>query len=443
MTPHLSTGLPQQGCAILIVLVPLALAGVALTNTGFGRARSAAHAMLSSLMAIATAAIVYCVCGFSWEGFEGRPEHIFVLGGKPWDWLAREPFFLHGLGTNGSPADLAMLLQVFAVGLAALIPISAGADRWRLRASCISTALLAGFTYPLFAHWVWGGGWLAQLGSNYGLGHGFLDAGGASTIQVVGGLTALAVTWILGPRRGRYPAEGMSAAIPGHNIVYVLFGCALMLPGWIGLNCAGAILFSGAVPGQIAMIAVNTILSASAASLAAIVVTRVRFGKPDASLCANGWVGGLVASSAVCLFVTPIMAIIVGLIAGVLVTVAVELLEVRLAIDDPGGAISVHAIAGLWGLLAVGIFAQIPAAASGVLRSGGSGDSGQLLAQLVGIATLLGFVLPMTYCLNWLLDRISPQRVEPEGERLGMDLHQLGAGAYPEFVIHTNEFSQH
>lgn len=442
MTPHLSTGVTQQGCAMLIVLVPLALAGLALTNTGFGRVRSAAHAMLASMAAIAIAAVVYCVCGFSWEGFAGRPAHIFVLDGKPWDWLAREPFFLHRLGTSGFPADLAILLQVFAVGLAALIPISAGADRWRLRSSCISTALLAGFTYPLFAHWVWGGGWLSQLGSTYGLGHGFLDAGGASTIQMVGGLTALAVAWILGPRRGRYPTDGMPAAIPGHNIVYVLFGCALMLPGWIGLNCASAILFSGAVPGQIAIIAVNTMLSSSAALLAAVIVTRVRFGKPDASLCANGWVGGLVASSAVCLFVMPIMALIVGLIAGVLVTVAVELLEARLAIDDPGGAISVHAVAAVWGLLAVGIVAQIPAAASGVLCSGGRGDSGQLLAQLVGIATLLGFVLPMTYCLNWLLDRISPQRVELEGERIGMDLHQLGAGAYPEFVIHSNEFMQ-
>lgn len=442
MTPHLSTDFAWQSCAMLIGLVPLALAGVALTNTGFGRARGAAHTMLSSMAAVATSAIVYCACGFSWEGFAGGSAHIFVLGGKPWDWLAREPFFLHGLGTNGSPADLAMLLGVFAVGLAALIPISAGLDRWQLRSIVISTALLAGLTYPLFAHWVWGGGWLAQLGIHFGLGHGFLDAGGASTIQVVGGLTALAVTWILGPRRGRYVADGMPTAMPGHNIVYVLFGCALMLPGWIGLNGASAILFNGAEPGQIAMIAMNTMLSASAASLAAIVATRVHFGKPDASLCANGWVGGLVASSAVCLFLTPIMAIFVGLIAGALVTVSVELLEVHLGIDDPGGAISVHAIAGLWGLLAVGIFAQIPAATSDVLRSSTSGDAGQLLAQVVGIATLLGFVLPMTYCLNWLLDRISPLRVEPEGERMGMDLHQLGAGAYPEFVIHSDEFSQ-
>ena len=119
------------------------------------------------------------------------------------------------------PASLAALLQIFCVGLAALIPLGSGADRWRLRASCLSTALLAGWTYPLFAHWVWGGGWLAQLGANYGLGHGFLDVGGASSIHVLGGLTALSVTWILGPRRGKYSADGMAPAIPGHNAVLV------------------------------------------------------------------------------------------------------------------------------------------------------------------------------------------------------------------------------
>lgn len=442
MISVLSADRTLEVCVMLIVLAPLSLAGLALINTGFGRARSAAHAMLASMAAIAVAAIVYCVCGFSWEGFAGRPAHIFVLGGSPWDWLAREPLLLHGLGWSGSPAVLAMLLQVFAACLAALIPVSAGADRWRLSACCLSTALFAGVTYPLFAHWVWGGGWLAQLGKNYGLGAGFLDAGGAGTVHAAGGLTALAITWILGPRRGRYSPDGMAAAIPGHNIVYVLFGCILMVPGWIGLNGAGAILFAGASPGQIAMIAVNTVLSASAASLAAVVVTRLRFGKPDASLSANGWVGGLVASSAVCVFVTPAIAILVGLIAGVLVTVSVELLEVRLSVDDPGGAVSVHAVAGIWGLLAVGMFARI-SAASGLLPSGGQGNSGQMLAQLVGIATLIGFVLPLTYCLNWLLNRVSPHRVETEGERLGMDLHQLGAGAYPEISVYNDEFSRH
>jgi Amt family ammonium transporter len=181
------------------------------------------------------------------------------------------------------------------------------------------------------------------------------------------------------------------------------------------------------------LIAVNTTLSAAAAGLMALVITRMRFGRPDASITANGWVGGLVASSAAPAFVNPAASLIIGIIAGVLVTYAVDWFEMWLKIDDPGGAIPVHALAGIWGLLAAGLFARLP---------GQNPASGQWLAQLIGIATLLGFVLPLTYSLNWILDRVYPQRVEPDGERQGMDLHELGAGAYPEFVVHTDEFIQ-
>jgi Amt family ammonium transporter len=303
-----------------------------------------------------------------------------------------------------------------------------------------------GWTYPLFAHWVWGGGWLAQLGVNYGLGHGFVDAGGASSIQALGGLTALAIIWILGPRRGKYSLDGMPAAIPGHNAVFVLFGCLLALLGWLGLNCAGAILFTGTEPRRAALIAVNTTLAAASAALVVAVITRIRFGKPDASLSANGWVTGLVASSAACALVTPAAAVVIGLAAGALVTFAVEWFESRLAVDDPGGAISVHAVGGIWGVLALGLFAHFPNpalnAVSGPLRGSAGGDSRQWLAQLVGVATLLGFVLPLTYGLNWLLNRFYPQRVAVEGERQGMDLFELGAGAYPEFITHTEPFTQ-
>ena len=201
------------------------------------------------------------------------------------------------------------------------------------------------------------------------------------------------------------------------------------LAGWLGLNAAGAMLFAGVEAGRVPLIAVNTLLSASAAALATAVITKLRFGKPDASLTANGWVGGLVASSAACAFITPAEVLIVGLVAGALVTFSVELLDLRLEVDDPGGSISVHAVGGIWGILAVGLFGRLEA-----------GGSGQLLAQAMGIATLVGFVLPFTYGLNWLLDRLMGQRVAVEGEHQGMDLYELGAGAYPEFVTHTDEF---
>jgi Amt family ammonium transporter len=401
--------------------------------------------MMASLTALAVAGLAYFVCGFAWQGFIGGPGRTLNLSGKNWNWIAAEPLLLRRLFLDGSYASLTALFQMFCVGLAALIPLGSGADRWRLRASCLSTGLLAAWTYPLFAHWVWGGGWLAQLGVNYGLGNGFLDVGGAGSIQVLGGLTALAVTWILGPRRGKYSADGMAPAIPGHNAVLVLFGCVLALVGWIGLNSAGAILFTGGDLSGVALIGINTMLAASASALTAALITKIRFGKPDASLTANGWVGGLVAGSASCAFVNPAEAVVIGSIAGAVVIFSVEWLELRMEVDDPGGSISVHAVAGIWGLLALGVFGEfqrpvwnvagdfLPVGVNGIV-------SGQWLAQVIGVATLLGFVLPLTYGVNRLLNRFYPYRVSVEGERQGMDLHELGAGAYPEFVTHTDEF---
>ena len=418
-------------CLLLILLVPFAGAGLALINSGLGSARNAAHAMLAALCVTAVAALVYVIVGFAWQGAPGRPDHVLVVAGKTWGWIAVEPFFLRGLKLDLSPAALVVLLQIFSVGLAGLIPLSSGAGRWRLGAICASTALLAGWTYPLFAHWVWGGGWLAQLGANCGLGRGFVDGGGSGTIQVVGGVTALSIAWILGPRRGKFSAEGMPAALPGHNVVLVLLGCAFAWIGWIALNSAGAMLFLAAEPGRVVLIAVNTTLCAASSGFAAGVVTRVRFGRPDASLSANGWIAGLVASSAAAPFLKPAAAMIVGGVAGIVVVWVADFLEFQLAIDDPGGAVSVHMVGGLWGLLSVALLAD----------TGGPG--GQWLAQLVGIATLLGLVLPLTYALNWLLDRVYRQRVDREGELQGMDLFELGAGAYPEFDIHGDEFLQH
>ena len=269
-----------------------------------------------------------------------------------------------------------------------------------------------------------------------------MDAGGSATIQTVGGLTALSIVWLLGPRRGKYNPEGMPAALPGHNTVLVLFGCVLALVGWTGLNCAGPLLFANVPPGRTVLVAINTLLSAVGAVLAAAAVTRYRFGKPDASLSANGWVSGLVASSAGCALVPPAAALLIGLIAGILVTYTVAWMEVHLGFDDPAGAVSVHAIGGIWGILAVGLF---PHAAGTVIASAPippQRPGGQMAAQVVGVATLLGFVLPLTYALNWLLNHFFPQRIPPEEERHGADLYELGAGAYPEFMTHTDEFSQ-
>jgi ammonium transporter, Amt family len=422
VTPVRAPALSETSAALsllFILLIPCAAAGLALINAGLGRFRNAAHSMLSALGVIATAALVYFAIGAAWQGSAGQPAFALHVAGQDWNWIGAGRFFLRGLELGGW-SSLPMLFGLMGVGLAAIIPLGGGADRWRLGACFASTVLLAGWTFPLFAHWAWGGGWLAQLG--------FVDSGGAGVIQVVGGLTALSITWILGPRRGKFSSEGMPSALPGHNAVLVLLGCFLAWLGWLGLDGAGAILFTGVEASRAVLIAVNTTLSAGSAALSVAAITRARFGKTDASLCANGWVAGLVAVSAGCAVVRPAAAVIIGLVAGALVVYSVEWLELHLAVDDPGGSVSVHAVAGLWGLLAAG-----PLAAVG---------PGPWLPQLVGIATLLGCILPLTYGLNWLLNRVSPQRVAVEGERQGLDLYELGAGAYPDFMTHNEDFWQ-
>src|ERR1039458_6099231 len=153
-------------CILFILLVPIALAGLALTNTGLSRSRSAAHSMMASLCVVGAAATAYFVAGFAWQGYPGLASHTLTIFGREWSWVGAGHFFLRGVPLDGSRASLAALLQLLSVGLTGLIPLGAGAERWRLRSACVSTALFAGITYPVFAHWVWGGGWLAGLGAN-------------------------------------------------------------------------------------------------------------------------------------------------------------------------------------------------------------------------------------------------------------------------------------
>jgi Amt family ammonium transporter len=380
--------------------------------------------MLGSLAVVSVAVLVFALVGATFADGASGAGHVFQLGGKTWSWAGTGPLLLSGLDAAPARAQLAALFEFLAIALAVLIPWGSGADRWRLAAGAATAVVLAAVVFPLIAHWIWGGGWLSQLGVNFGLGAGFLDAGGAATVHLLGGLSALTVVWIGGPRRGKFPREGLSTAMPGHNAVYVLFGCLLALVGWLAWNMAGALIWVNATPHTLPITAINTLLSAAAALLATFTVTRIRFGKPDASLCANGWLAGLVASSACAAQVTPVESILVGLVAGIATPLLVELLELAFSIDDPAGAITVHTVGALWGLFAVGFFAHQP---------------GQLTAQFIGIATLLGLGLPVIYLLFSLLNRVVPFRVEPDGERLGMDLHELGGNAYPEFVVHRDD----
>jgi ammonium transporter, Amt family len=407
----------------LLLLCPLAIAGMALVNAGLGRSRSAAQLLLGDLALVAVTAIVFLFIGASFAGTLGG-EIVFHIAGKSWSVLGLSPFLLRGFAAAPAQSQLALLFQFLAVAMAALIPWGSGADRWRLAGGCSVAAVLAGIVFPLAAHWIWNGGWLAQLGLNFSLGAGFLDIGGAAAVHTLGGITALVIVWIAGPRRGKFPKEGLSTAMPGHSAVYVLFGCLLAFIGWLAWNAAGALLWLHAPFAVLPVTAVNTLLSASGSLAATFSVTRFRFGKPDASLCANGWLAGLVASSACAAIVSPAASLFIGGVAGLFTPLLVELFELVLSVDDPSGAITVHGAAGIWGLFAAGVF---------------SPASGQLIAQLVGIAALLGVVLPLIYLFCVLLNRIVPFRADGDGERIGMDLHELGGSAYPEFVIHRDE----
>jgi Amt family ammonium transporter len=377
----------------LILLIPLALAGLTILNAGLTRSRSTAHILLASLSAVCVAVLVYTAIGFS---FASGSAHAIHVAGRDWNLLGSGRLFALSIDS-----PLTLLLQLFSVGFASLISVAGGAERWRIAAVCASTALLAAIIYPLFVFWAQFG-WLNQLG--------FIDGGGAASIQILGGANALCIAWILGPRHGKFTPDGIPTAMPGHSAAFVLFGCLLALVGWFGWTAVSV------------LAAINTLLAAAAAAIAALVGTRVRFGKPDASLTANGWVAGLVAMSAAAPYVKPVAAILIGFVAGGAIVFAIEIIELRMKVDDPTGAISVHAVAGVWGVMALCIF----------------GNAG-FLPQLLGVATLIGIVLPLSYGLNLLMNRFVPYRVSPSGERQGLDLFELGAGAYPEFVIQRED----
>lgn len=414
---------------VLLLMAPLAVAGLALINTGLSRSRSAAQSILGSAALAAWALVVFALAGSAVAGWlppaSGGWTWTLNVAGKPWNLSGMAPLLLAGAAKAPAAALGGLLFEATAAALLVLIPWGSGSDRFRLAGGLSVAVMLALVAFPLLAHWTWNGGWLGGLGANFQLGAGFLDPGGAASIHLLGGLAALAVIWITGPRRGKFPREGLATAMPGHNAVYVVFGCLLALVGWTAFNLAGTLLWvPGALKPPLALVALNTMLTAAAALMATYVVTRARFGKPDASLCANGWLAGLVASSAAAPFLPPAGALVLGAVAGVAAPLLVELLELALSIDDPSGAIAVHVSGGLLGLVAAGLAAPL---------------AGQLTAQLVGIAAILGLLFPGLYFAFLLVNRFVPFRADPDGERMGMDLDELGGSAYPEFVIHRDE----
>lgn len=436
-------------CGFLVMFMQ---AGFAMVEAGLCRVKNSNHTYMMNFTVYACGLFAYWLIGFAIQmgGAAGNAslgglqpltgEHSMTIFGHPWGMFAHT-----GMLLTGSSYDVGVmvifLFQMVFMDTALTIVTGACAERWKFFTFCVSSVLMGAFTYPLFANWAWGGGWLSQLGTNLGLGKGYCDFAGSGVVHAVGGITALAVAMIIGPRIGKYNKDGSSNTIMGHDISAVMIGCFILAFGWFGFNPGSTLGASGAGALRIGSIAVNTMLAGCTGTFGAMLYMWIFKGKPDSGMVANGLLAGLVAITAPSGFVTPISSAIIGLIAGVLVCLSVSFIDNVLKVDDPCGAISVHGSCGLWGVLSVGLFAD------GKSNYGGSwngvtgsvtglfyGDAGQLVAQLVGIATLIGFVFTFSFVLNWVLDVLVGQRVSAETELEGLDIPEIGALGYPEFV---------
>ncbi|HUX45857.1 MAG TPA: ammonium transporter [Terracidiphilus sp.] len=434
-------------------LVMFMQAGFAMVEAGLCRVKNANHTYMMNFFVYACGLFAYWIVGFAIQmgGAAGNGnlgglqslsgEHLVTLFGNHWGIFATSGMFLAG-HTYDVGVMVIFLFQMVFMDTALTIVTGAAAERWKFMTFAVSSVLMGAFTYPLFANWAWGGGWLSQLGANLGLGKGYCDFAGSGVVHAVGGLTALAVALIIGPRIGKFNRDGSANPIIGHDISAVLIGCFILAFGWFGFNPGSTLGASGAGCLRIGSVAVNTMLAGCTGTFGALLYMWILKGKPDASMSGNGLLAGLVAITAPSGFVNPTGSAIIGLVAGVLVCLSVSFVENSLKVDDPVGAISVHGACGLWGVLSVGLFAD------GTSNYGGGwngvtgsvtglfyGDASQLVAQIVGIATLVGFVFTFSYILNWILDILLGQRVSAETEVAGLDLPEMGQVGYPEFVF--------
>jgi Amt family ammonium transporter len=434
-------------------LVMFMQAGFAMVESGLCRVKNANHTYMMNFLVYGCGLLAYWLIGFAIQmgGAGGNAnlgglyplngEHSTSLFGKTWNLWGTQGMFLSG-HTYDVGVMVMFLFQMVFMDTALTIVTGACAERWKFLTFAVSSVLMGAFTYPLFGNWAWGTGWLSQLGTNLGLGKGYCDFAGSGVVHAVGGMTALAVALIIGPRIGKFNRDGSPNAIIGHDISAVLIGCFILAFGWFGFNPGSTLGASANGNLRIGSIAVNTMLAGCTGTFGAILYMWALKGKPDASMSGNGLLAGLVAITAPSGFVNTVGAAIIGLVAGVLVCLSCAFVESVMKVDDPVGAISVHGTNGLWGVLSVGLFAD------GTSNYGGSwngvtgsvtglfyGDSSQLAAQLVGISTLLGFVFTFSFLLNLVLEFFLGHRVSAETEIAGLDIPEMGQLGYPEFVF--------
>src|ERR1700733_12816643 len=442
-------------------LVLFMQAGFALLTCGLVRKKNAGHLMMLNFAAYVFAFIAYYAVGYAFQfgavAVNAAPSNLggtptlnhFLLGSGQWGVLGGKGFFLSGPGYDAGSMCLALFEVVF-METAGYIIVGAICERITFWGFLVCELFMGALLYPIFGCWVWGGGWLSQVGASMNLGHGYVDFAGSTVVHAVGGFAAMALAVILGPRLGKYGKDGKARAFPAHNLVYVVIGTFILLFGWMGFNPGSTL---GATDLRISVVAVNTNLAAIAGSATAMLFWYMKFGKPDITMACNGMLAGLVAITAPCAFVAPGSAFIIGILAGLVVCLGVLCNDNVTKIDDPCGAISVHGFCGVLGAISLGLFADGTygagwngvGAASYLGQAGRGvtglfyGDTKQFLVQVMGAAICAAWAFGATFIVFKAVNAVKSMRVSKEAEQQGLDIPEFGFLGYPEDAIHATE----
>ena len=408
-------------------------AGFAMVETGFTRAKNAGNIIMKNLMDFCIGTVVFSILGYTIMMGE---DTFFGLIGKPnlELWANFKNFIASPADGSFTGASTFVFNLVFCA-TAATIVSGAMAERTKFSAYCIYSGVISFIVYPIEAHWIWGGGWLSQLG--------FHDYAGSCAIHMVGGIAALVGAIFLGPRIGKYVKDAKGKvvkvnAIPGHSITLGALGVFILWLGWYGFNGAAA-----TTPSELATIFLTTTIAPSVATVVTMLFTWIRNGKPDVSMCLNASLAGLVGITAGCDAMDAYGSIAVGIVSGILVVVIVEFLDIKLHIDDPVGAVGVHMANGIWGTIAVGLFANpdAPAGLSGLFYTG---SFTQLGLQLLGVITVGAYATVMMIITFTLIKKFHGLRTTVEEEILGLDITEHGLpSAYPDFVPAVDKYSSY
>jgi Amt family ammonium transporter len=395
-------------------LVFLMQAGFAAVEAGFCRAKNTTNLMMKNIMDMAMGSLAYFAVGWA-----------IMYGADLSGFIGTDQWFLIGEAYDVTVYRDFMFQVVFAA-TAATIVSGAVAERLKFGSYLVYSIVLTALIYPIYGHWVWGGGWLANLP----FGDGHVDFAGSGVVHAVGGFVGLAGAMVLGPRFGKYDKDGKPRAIPGHSIALAAIGMLILWFGWFGFN-SGSTLSGNDL--RMATIAVNTNMAAAAGAVVALLITKFKTGIWDVGMGINGALAGLVAITAPCAFVEGYAAIVIGAIGGAIVVGSVYALE-NMGIDDPVGAVSVHGVTGIWGLIAVGLFADGSYTAWPVTGLFYGGGTGQLIAQLIGAVTVFAWAFGTGYVVFKVMDLVAGIRISPEEEIAGLDVMEHGSAAYPNFL---------